>query len=91
MSYAKSVRLPWPVGVAAQWIGGEVNRALLPAGPGNLHHQQGLAFKQPFTDMVVRQQVDAHLLAVVQVVEQLGAHLVDILYAHRLEMSPALA
>ena len=64
--------------VAVQRIGGEINRALLARSTRNLNNEDGPAFQRHFTNVRVSQQIDANLVAIVQRIKQLLAHLGDI-------------
>ena len=79
------------VGIAAKRIGRQIHRPLLTPGAGYFHHQQRLALHRTSSYIFVAQQVDADLLAVVQVVEQLGTQLVGGFNASHLEPALALA
>lgn len=75
------------VGIVVERVLRQVNGALAAGGAGNFNDQQRLARHVPFLNIGVADEVDADLLAVVQIVEQLGTYLGHIFDAHGFEPS----
>ena len=75
----------------AKRIGGEIHRAQLARRTRHVNQQQRATIQAALAHMRITQQIGADLLAVVQIVEQLRAHLGHILDTNRLELPFALA